>query len=309
MLRELKIWKNLKWIDAVDLNKDEIIRILESYDFHELDIEASLEWNQKARIDIYDDYSFLVFHFPKYNPIRKVYELNEYNIFLGKNFLITFRDFHWNHIDRIFNYYKDQRNVNELVEDEEEIKITTWYILYEIIQTMLEKMFRVSRTNHKEVRILENQVFENNDYNLVRDIMIKKRNIILIKNMFKPQVMLFKQLEYTINKMYEWEMEVYFEDLEDKLDQILSEMSILQEYIDSVEDAFKTMLDIKTNSVIKLLTIFSAFMLPLTLVTSFYWMNIDLPFQKNPYFVYFILVFSIVWMFITYFYFKKKWRF
>ena len=57
MLRELNIW-NLKWIDAVDLNKDEIVKILESYDVHELDIEASLEWNQKARIDTYEKYSF-----------------------------------------------------------------------------------------------------------------------------------------------------------------------------------------------------------------------------------------------------------
>jgi magnesium transporter len=73
-------------------------------------------------------------------------------------------------------------------------------------------------------------------------------------------------------------MEVYFEDLEDKLDQLLSDIEILDEYIDSVEDAFKTMIDIKTNFVIKVLTIFSAFMLPLTLITSFYGMNIlDLP--------------------------------
>jgi hypothetical protein len=65
-------------------------------------------------------------------------------------------------------------------------------------------------------------------------------------------------------------MEVYFEDLEDKLDQILTEINILQEHIDSIEDSFKTMLDIKTNSIIKFLTLFSAFMLPLTLITSFY---------------------------------------
>lgn len=309
MLRELNIWKNLKWIDAVDLNKDEIIRILENYDFHELDIEASLEGNQKARIDVYDDYSFIVFHFPKYNPIRKIYELNEYNIFLWKNFLITFRDFHWRHIDKIFDYYNNQKNLNELVEDEEEIKITTWYILYEITQNMFEKMFRVTRANNKDIRTLEQKIFEIDDSNLVKDIMIKKRNIIFLKSMFKPQVVLFKQLEYTINKMYEWEMEVYFEDLEDKLDQILLEITILQEYIDSIEDAFKTMLDIKTNSVIKLLTIFSAFMLPLTLVTSFYWMNITLPFQENPFFVYFLLIWWMISMLGIYFYLKKKWRF
>jgi magnesium transporter len=65
-------------------------------------------------------------------------------------------------------------------------------------------------------------------------------------------------------------MEVYFEDLEDKLEQIINEISILQEYIESIEDAFKSMVDIKTNFVIKVLTVFSAFMLPLTLITSFY---------------------------------------
>jgi magnesium transporter len=65
-------------------------------------------------------------------------------------------------------------------------------------------------------------------------------------------------------------MEVYFEDLEDKLDQIVNEITVLQEYIESIEDAFKSMVDIKTNFVMKLLTVFSAFMLPLTFVTSFY---------------------------------------
>jgi len=65
-------------------------------------------------------------------------------------------------------------------------------------------------------------------------------------------------------------MEVYFEDLEDKLDQIVNELTLLQEYVDSIEDAFKSMVDIKTNFVIKILTVFSAFMLPLTLITSFY---------------------------------------
>jgi hypothetical protein len=68
---------------------------------------------------------------------------------------------------------------------------------------MLEKMFRVARINNKEIKTLELKVFESDDYNLVRDIMMKKRNIILIKNMFKPQVSLFKQLEFVINKMYE----------------------------------------------------------------------------------------------------------
>jgi magnesium transporter len=139
---------------------------------------------------------------------------------------------------------------------------------------MLEKMFNVIKNIKLDIRQLETQVFEKGNTGLVKDIMIKKRNIVVLKHMFKPQMIVLRQLETAINEMYAGEMEVYFEDLEDKLAQIVSDIEVLDEYIESVEDAFKTMIDIKTNFVIKVLTIFSAFMLPLTLLTSFYGMNV-----------------------------------
>lgn len=85
-----------------------------------------------------------------------------------------------------------------------------------------------------------------------------------------------------MKKLFDDEIEAYFEDLEDKLQRIITDISVLEEQIESVEDAFKSMIDIQTNSIIKFLTIFSAFMLPLTLITSFYGMNIALPYQDTP---------------------------
>ena len=303
MLREIQIGK-VKWIDAVWLSKDEILKVLSEYDFHELDIEACIEWNQKARIDEYDDYSFIIFHFPKYDLKKKIYELNEYNIFIWKNFLITFRDYPGTNIDILFNKYSDINYTNT-----ENIKITSGYILYELTQAMLEKMFKVLFTVNREIKNIENKVFDSGDYSLVRDIMIKKRNIIILRNMFKPQTILFKQLEFVINKMFKWKMEVYFEDLEDKLWQINSDIVTLQEYIESVEDTFKTMIDIKTNFVIKVLTIFSAFLLPLTLITSFYGMNIEFPSWNSSWFVYILISWSFFIMFMIYLFLKKTWKF
>lgn len=305
MLREQQIGK-IKWIDAVWLSKDAIIWVLEKYDFHELDIEACIEWNQKARIDEYEDYSFIIFHFPKYNLSKKIYELNEYNIFIWKNFLITFRDYPWTNIDRIFKNYIEWINEDN---KKESIKITTGFILYEITQAMLEKMFKLLATVSREIKIIEDRVFEWWDYSLVKDIMIKKRNIILLRNMFKPQTLLFKQLEFVINKMFKWKIEVYFEDLDDKLAQVNSEINTIQEYIESVEDTYKTMIDIKTNFVIKVLTIFSAFLLPLTLITSFYGMNIDFPDWNNSIFVYILLFWSFSIMFMIYLILKKTGKF
>lgn len=294
----------VKWMDAMSLDKPQVYKLVKHYDFHELDIESCMEENQTARIDSYDNYLFIILHFPKYNLKTKIYELNEFNIFLWKDFLITIKDSWWEHIDNIFKRYSKLD-----VWDDHEIKISSWYILYEIIQVMLEKMFRVYANIKRDIRLLEKEVFDNASSNLVKEIMIKKRNIILLKHMFKPQVSVMKMLENNINTIFNWKMEVYFEDLEDKLNHIINNINTLEEHIVSIEDAFKTIIDIKTNSIIKLLTIFSAFILPLTLLTSFYWMNIELPFQSHPAQVYFLFWwFSIIMIFIT-LYFKKNWKF
>ncbi len=87
-------------------------------------------------------------------------------------------------------------------------------------------------------------------------------------------------------------MEVYFEDLEDKLDYIVNYLNILEENIISIEDAFTSIINVKTNNVIKFLTLFSTFLMPLTLITSFYGMNIKLPYQDNPEFFY--IVFAVL---------------
>ena len=124
--------------------------------------------------------------------------------------------------------------------------------------------------------------------------------------MFQPQVSVLRNVELHMNKLFDDEIEAYFEDLEDKMEKIITDVSILEEYVDSVEDAFKSMIDIQTNSIIKFLTIFSAFMLPLTLITSFYGMNITLPFQDSPYFVYAAMSLSFSLLLIAFLYYS--WR-
>jgi len=138
MIRKLKI-NHIKWIDVVGASEDDKLKILKKYDFHELDIEACLEGNQRPRIDNYpeDKYSFITYHFPKYDLLKKVYQLNEFNIFFSKDYIITFRTYNFSQIDKIFNYYDGLKQTKK----DEEIKFTSGYILYEITQAMLEKMF------------------------------------------------------------------------------------------------------------------------------------------------------------------------
>ena len=97
------------WKDYINPPLDFIEEIVGQYQFHELDQEAILEENQYARIDTYDGYIFLVLHFPKYETSTERYIHNELNIFIGKDYIITFRYYQSTTMKRIYARYIDDK--------------------------------------------------------------------------------------------------------------------------------------------------------------------------------------------------------
>jgi len=67
---------------------------------------------------------------------------------------------------------------------------------------MLEKMFTVGDNIKKDLKLIEREVFEETNSLLVKQIMIKKRNIVVLKHMFLPQIFVMKQIEFNINKLF-----------------------------------------------------------------------------------------------------------
>ncbi len=101
-------------------------------------------------------------------------------------------------------------------------------------------------------------------------------------------------------------MENYFENLEDRLDKIFSEIQIIEENMDSMEDTMKSIFELDTNITIKYLTIFSAFMLPLTLATSFFGMNIEEGNFNNMLIWGTLIATTLTSLSLMYFFFVKK---
>lgn len=264
-----------EWLDIVNPTEREIDQIIEKYDFHELDREAIVEEYQLARVDTYDDYIFAVLHFPKYDTKSRRYLSNEFDIFISKNYLINFRYYSTSSVDAIMERYSSGEHGKD--------SINTAYMLYDLIDSMLDKTLKILNRFGKDLRALESDLFQDIGEETISEIMVRKRNMIALKHMISPQIKVLKVLELRMNGLFkDDEVEVYFENLEDKVEKIYSEIQLLQENIDSMEDTLKSVFDMQTNNTIKYLTFFSAFMLPLTLITSFFGMNIEnVPFRDN----------------------------
>jgi magnesium transporter len=237
--------------------KEEINKLIRKYDFHELIEEDLIELSTQEKIDVYEDYIFIVLNFPKYNADTKKYMLNEFSIILGKGVVVTMTRFETNHIQKIIEDY--QKELEEREKDEN-FKISTYYILYKIIDTMYDKTFDVLNKSSRDVTLLEEQIFgpKTLEKKLLENLMIKKRNIAFLRHAFLPHRDILVDLQNIIPKFYKEDLDVYFEDLSSKLDKILNNISISFENIESVSETYNSLMTIKTNSMISVLTIFSA---------------------------------------------------
>jgi magnesium transporter len=106
-----KIITSELWQDYINPPLDLIQEVMKKYAFHELDQDAVLEENQYARLDTYDDYIFLVLHFPRYETTTERYISNELNIFVGKDYIITFHYYQSSTMKRVYARYS--KNLEE----------------------------------------------------------------------------------------------------------------------------------------------------------------------------------------------------
>lgn len=292
-----ELYKN-PWIDWINPDLKQIEKIVEQYSFHPLDHEAIIEENQYARIDTYDEYIFMVLHFPKYDPTGQKYVSNEFNIFIAPTYLLTFRYFETTTVKKLKDKYADW--------DTKQPFPNSGFLLYELIENLLEHVMRMLERFHKDLKQIEKSLFVATGPELIREIMTKKRNIITLKHMISPQISVMKLMRIRMANMFGEEVETYFENLEDRLDKIYSETLIIQENIDSMEDTLKSIFELQTNSTIKYLTVFSAFMLPLTLVTSFFGMNTTTGHFDNILITFSIIFIFVIMIILTYIFLKKR---
>ncbi|MBU2213240.1 magnesium transporter CorA, partial [Patescibacteria group bacterium] len=77
------------------------------------------------------------------------------------------------------------------------------------------------------------------------------------------------------------ELALYFDDILDAIERQWSMLDTAKEMIEALQDTHESWLTHKTNAVVRILTVFSVTMLPLTVITGFFGMNVTLPYQQH----------------------------
>ncbi|MBR4198266.1 MAG: magnesium transporter CorA family protein [Bacteroidales bacterium] len=298
-------YNGLQWHHISDASEEDYRYLLETYNFHPLDIEDCRGTNQRPKIDEYDNYYFLILHFPYFDKGNKFVRIKEVKIFWGKDYIITIGKSHW-------AVKKTFETISEGLADNDEQTIAAFkssdILLYRILDRLMAETNTLITRIGAEVDLINYDIFSKKARTIIEQISITRRNIILLNTTFKPQIRLFHQFESGGIKGFteSEEMEDYWGDILDQYQKMFDSVEDYGELIEGLSQTFDSLQANRSNEIMTVLTIFSSTMLPLTVITGMYGMNVALPFQEHPQAFWFVMLIMVVATLLLLFFFKRR---
>jgi magnesium transporter len=268
----------LRWIHIDDPRLAHREWLEEHYEFHPLDWEDVYSRNQRPKLDVYDDYLFILLHFPVYDKMTGRVLAAELDVFVGPDYLITLTETRLPPLDAMF----------ERMGEREELRESTFskgsgYLLYKIVDANTDAAFPMLRKLDIKLDKLEDDILEGRSSEIVRDISNAKQEIINFRRIVRPQRAVLRDLERTKQRYLAEEMEVYFDDVSDAAERIWDTLENQIEVVEALESTNESVLSHRLNDSLRVLTAASVILLPLTLIASIYGMNVPVPGENEPF--------------------------
>jgi magnesium transporter len=262
----------LTWVHLDTPTSEEATALAERFGWHPLDVEDVLSKRQRPKVDEYEDYRFVVLHFPVYDKSVQRLNAGELDVFLGPDYLVTLPTVELLPVTRLFQRCKDNQELRESLFGK-----GSGYLLYHVLDDLLDYCFPIlDKIGHKLDRI-EDDIDEDRFEDIVRDISRTKQEIISYRKIIKPQRPTLRLLERHVERFLPEDLELYFDDLVDASERIWDILDNYKEVVEALEATNEAALSHRQNDVLRVLTLFSVLLLPLTLIASIFGMNVAFP--------------------------------
>jgi len=269
-------WQKLTWVDIEQPTEMETEYLAEHYPFHPLDLDDCRSKMQLPKIDEYEDYFFMIFHFPVFNPEARVTTPSQVAIFIGEDYLITLHQGDLKPLVTLFRACETNEKARE-----ESMGRSSGFLLYLILDRLVNYCFPILNRVGENIDEVEERIFGENPRAALAAVAVLRRDIISFRRIIRPQTEAVETLEQKEWPVFKEDPEIYFGDIADHLRKIRDTLDDYRDVVEGLSDTNDVMITFRTNEVMRVLTIIATITLPLTLVASIYGMNIKLPFAES----------------------------
>jgi magnesium transporter len=271
--------EGLRWVKIERPGSLEQAWLEENFEFHALDYEDVLSRNQRPKIDVYDDYLFIVLQFPIFDPAAGRLGAGELDLFVGAGFLVTIPNQPLQPVEYLFERCRQKEELRDQL-----FSRGSGYLLYRLVDDGFDYCFPMLRKIGNKLDRLEEGIFEGRSEEAVRDLSNVKQEIINFRKVIRPQRPVLRDLE-RVKERYlspDMDLEIYFDDIVDAHERIWDMLENYKEVVEALEQTNESVIAHHFNDILRVLTVLSIIFLPATLIASIWGMNVGLPGGGEP---------------------------
>ncbi len=294
---ETKIGNKI-WIDITNPTHKKLIEFKDKYKIHEADIHDAMDKVVIPKTFEHKNYLFIAIHAIHYS--NNQINLQEIDFFFSKHFIITIHNQPIDFLDNICEEIYPEISCHN-----------TAHVLFRILKHINISQREIIKNYANDINQLEIDITteKNNERKTISNILSIRKNILQLINVSQPNIVVIKEIHKSdIIKNSFSNYQVYFDSLVESQEKSYNMLKHYLEVTNGLIDTINIMVNYRFNDIIKILTIVSVSLLPLTLISGILGMNFSSSIFDMPYGFTITIIFMILLEILIIQYFKyKKW--
>jgi magnesium transporter len=262
--REGTIWVDIDDRESAGNGQVEAL-LREVFRFHPLAIEDALKDTHVPKVDDWGDYLYIVFQAIDFDPDSDQLRFHELDIFLGRNYLVTYHNAPIPEIDQ------HHRNIER--DPVNRCRHGASHILYHLLDLIVASYLPAIEHLDDAIDDAQDEVFAGPNTHTVRAIFEVKRSALRLNRVLAPEREVMNRLARDDYDPIPNEHRVYFRDIYDHLVRVHDITESLRDLISGALDTYLSAISNRTNDIMKTLTLVTVMFLPMSFLTGFFGMN------------------------------------
>lgn len=256
----------LLWVDFVSEPPETCLPILQDFKFHPLAIDDALQETHVPKLDDWTDYLYIVLNYMKANENGPAWEteIDELDIFLGKNYIVTHHDHQVSAVDETWAACdRDERNVQGGPD----------HLLYKIADNLVAAYMPAVEKIDSAIDEIEDQVFDRPSPHTLERLFALKRVLLAMRRILLPQREVLNKLARDDYQVIDPRDRIFFRDIYDHLVRLHDLNESLRDLVSGALDSYLSVVNNRMNEIMKTLTVITVLFMPLTFLTGYFGMN------------------------------------
>ncbi|MCS6971861.1 MAG: magnesium transporter CorA family protein [Leptospiraceae bacterium] len=261
------------WVHLYPRSEQELISLLHRYHIHPLTVEDIFNTSNRIKREKFPHYTYYCFR--GVHLAKSYITTMDFNFIVTRKTLITVTESQRLTIDRLL---ADEALCRELLRKGPE------FILHRILDIETDHTLRIVHEIDLAFERCESALLSYREDVDIAMVFELKSSLATIKKLILTHKEIFDEMQQYDIAHFSPESAAFFRDVRDHAIKIIDTIDGITQAIASAIEAYHTISTKRTNDIIRILTIMTAIMLPLTLITGYFGMNFEhLPLTKDYY--------------------------